>query len=58
MYYTENKKKAVIYTYCVAGVCAALELHYEKSCGSTQDMYLVTHEINNAMLGLLNEEIM
>ena len=43
---------------CVAGVCAALEIHQEKFCGFRQDMYLVTHDINNAILGLLGEEIM
>ena len=26
IYYIENKKKA-IFTYCVAGVCATLEIH-------------------------------
>ena len=29
-----------------------------KSAGSMQNMYLVTHEINDAILGLLSEEIM
>ena len=29
-----------------------------KSAGSMQDMYLVAHEINDAILGLLNEETM
>ena len=45
-------------TCCVAGVCATLEIHQEKFCGSMQDMYLVTHDINQAILGLLSEEIM
>ena len=47
----------MISTYCVAGVCATPEIT-RKSAGSMQDMYLVTHEINDAILGLLNEEIL
>ena len=54
IYYIENKKKAMISTYCVAGVCATPEI-IGKSSGSMQDMYLVTHEINHAILGLLDE---
>ena len=54
----ENKKKAMISTYRVAGVCTILEILKEMCCGSMQDMYLVTHEINEAILDLLNEEIM
>ena len=42
----ENKKKAVISTYCVAEVCATLEIQEEKCCGSMQAMYLVAHKIN------------
>ena len=52
----ENKKKAMMSTYSVAEVCATLEILQEKCCGSMQDMYLVTHEINDAILGLLNGE--
>ena len=54
----ENKKKAMISTYCIAEVCATLEIHKEKCCGSMQDMYLVAHKINDAILDLLSEEIM
>ena len=57
IYYNEHKKKAIP-TYCMAGVCARLEILQEKCCGSTQDMHLVTNDINEAILGLLNEEIM
>ena len=44
--------------YCLAGVCATLEIHQEKFFGSMQGMYLVIHDINEAVLGLLSEEIM
>ena len=47
-----------MYIYCIAGVCATLEIHQEKFFGSMQDMYLVTRDINEAVLGLLSEEIM
>ena len=43
---------------CVPGVCTTLEIHQEKFCGFMQDIYLVTHDINDAILGLLSEEIM
>ena len=42
---------------CVPGVCTTLEIHQEKFCGFMQDIYLVTHDINDAILGLLSEEI-
>ena len=58
IYYTEHKKKAMISTYCVAGVYATLVICQEKCCGSMQDMYLVTHGINKAIFGLLSEKIM
>ena len=57
-FYIENKKKAMRSTYCIAGVCTTLEIHQEKFCGSMQDIYLVAHDINQAILGLLSEEIM
>ena len=47
-----------IYTYCIAGVCPILEICQEKHCGSMQDMYLVIHGINEAILSLISEEIM
>ena len=47
-----------MYIYCIAGVCATLEIHQEMFFGSMQDMYLVIHDINEAVLGLLSEEIM
>ena len=55
IYYIEQKMKAVISTYCIAGICPQLEIPHEKCCGSMQDMYLVIHE---AMMSLLSEEIM
>ena len=58
IYYTEQKKKAIISTYCIAGVCPTLEIHQEKCCGSMQDMYLVTHDTNEAILCLRSEKIM
>ena len=58
IYYFEQKKKVIISTYCVAGVCSTLEIHQEKHRGSMQDMYLVTHDTNEAILSLLSEEIM
>ena len=58
IYYIENKNNAMISTYYVAGVCASLEIHWETFCGSMWDMHLVTHEIHEAELGLLSEEIM
>ena len=48
----------MISTNCVPGACAKLEIHQEKCCESMHDMYLVTHEINDAILGLLSEEVM
>ena len=48
----------MISTYCVAEVCATLEILWETFCGSMWDMHLVTHEIHEAELGLLSEEIM
>ena len=42
----------------MAGVCPTLETRHEKQCGSMEDMYLVTHDTNEAILSLLNEEIM
>ena len=56
--YIKQEKKAIICTYCVAVVCPTLEILQEKRCGSVQDMYLVTHDTNEAILGLLSEEIM
>ena len=58
LYYIEQKKKAVISTYCITGVCPTLEICHEKHCGSMEDMYLVTHDTNEAILSLLGEEIM
>ena len=58
IYYTEQKKKAVISNYCIAGVCPTLEIHQEKHCRSMEDMYLVTHDRNKAILSLLSEEIL
>ena len=55
IYYIENKKKAT--TYCLAWVCPTFEIHWEKCCGSMQNMYLVTHQISEAILGLLSEII-
>ena len=48
----------IYYTYCIAGVCPILEICQEKHCGSVQDMYLVTHGTNEAILSLISEEIM
>ena len=48
----------MISTYCVAEVCATLEILWETFCGSMWDMHLVTHEIHEAESGLLSEEIM
>ena len=58
--YTEQKQKAVISTYCIAGVCPTLEICQEKCCGSMEDMYLVIYDTNKAvlLLSLLSEEIM
>ena len=36
IYYIEQKKKAVISTYCIAGVCPTLEIRQEKHCGSME----------------------
>ena len=56
--YIEQKQKAVISTYCISGVCLTLEIRQEKRCESMEDMYLVTHDTNKAILSLLIEEIM
>ena len=34
IYYIEQKKKAIICTYYVAGVCPTLEIRQEKRCES------------------------
>ena len=52
--YTEQKKKAIISTYCV-GVCPALEIHQEK--GQWIHAGYVFSDTNEAILGLLSEEI-
>ena len=58
LYYIEQKRKAVISTYCITGVCPTLEICQEKHCGSMEDMSLVTHDTNEAILSLLSEQIM
>ena len=45
----------MISAYCVAGVCASLEIHWEMFCGSMWDMHLATHEIHEPELALLSE---
>ena len=30
IYYNEQKKKAIVFTYCAAEVCTTLEIHQEK----------------------------
>ena len=47
-----------MFTYCIERVCSTLGIHKEKCCGSMQDMFLVMHDINEAILDLFSEEIM
>ena len=47
-----------MFTYCIERVCSTLGIHQEKCCGSMQDMFLVMHDINEAILDLFSEEIM
>ena len=58
IYYIEQRKKAIVSTYCEAGVCPTREMHQGNHCGSMQDMFLVKNDTNEAILGLLSEEIM
>ena len=55
IYYIEQKKKAITSTSCVGRVFPTLEIGQEKHCRSMQDMYLLTHDTNEAVLGLLSE---
>ena len=50
LYYIEHKKKAIISTYCIVRVYQTLEICQEKCRGSMQDMYLLTHGTNDAIL--------
>ena len=58
IYYIKQKKKAIISTYCLAGIRPTLEICHEKGYGSMQDMYLVTHDTNEVILALLGKKIM
>ena len=56
--YIKQKKKAIISTYCVTGLCPTYEIRQEKHFESIRDMYLVTYDTNEAILGFLSKEIM
>ena len=49
IYYLENKRKAIIPFFSIVGVSPELEFIQGKRCGKTDDMYLVTHDVLEAI---------
>ena len=54
IYFLDEDRTAIVSAYCVVGNCPPPETMLQKRCGRQQDMFLITHNLHQALCETVN----